>query len=176
MLVGFSYLYLLLFDEQRDPVALQPLIVVDQDLIVTAAATIKAAINFVRKFWPCFLQARILLAGCLDGDSKPGVIAPASPRRVNGLLAEALCICARRQKISLVSTKDFPAGMREELSPFVRAGYTRVGGFPPLVLDLNFTSFDQYMDSRLSRVTRNFTCLRRADATSPPIALNVAKG
>ena len=112
MLVGFSCLYLLLFDEQRDPVALQPLIVVDQDLIVTAAATIKAAINFVRKFWPRFLQARILLAGCLDGDSKPGVIAPASPRRVNGLLAEALCICASRQKISLVSTKDFPAGMR----------------------------------------------------------------
>ncbi len=117
----------------------------------------------------------MLLADCLDGDSKPGVIASASPRRVNGLLAEALGVCARRQKISLVSTKDFPAGMREELSPFVRAGYTRVG-FPPLVLDLNFKSFDQYMDSRLSRVTRNFTCLRRADATSPPIALNVAKG
>ncbi len=175
MLVGFSYLYLLLFDEQRDPVALQPLIVVDQDLIVTAAATIKAAINFVRKFWPCFLQARILLAGCLDGDSKPGVIAPASPRRVNGLLAEALCICARRQKISLVSTKDFPAGMREELSPFVRAGYTRVGGFPPLVLDLNFTSFDQYMDSRLSRVTRKGLRrkLRKADAIKPPIAFEV---
>ena len=175
VLVGFSYFYLLLFDERSDPIALQPLIVVDQDLLVTAAATIKAAINFVRKFWPRFLRARMLLAGCVDGDSKPGVIAPANPRRVNGLLAEALCVCARRQKISLVSTKDFPAGMREELSPFVRAGYTRVGGFPPLVLDLNFTSFDQYMDSRLSRVTRKSLRrkLRKADAISPPIAFEV---
>lgn len=175
MLVGFSYLYLLLFDEQRDPVALQPLIVIDQDLLVTATTTIKATINFVRKFRPRFLRARMLLAGCLDGDSKPGVIAPANPRRVNGLLAEALCVCARRLKISLVSTKDFPAAMREELSPFVNAGYTRVSGFPPLVLDLNFTSFDQYMDTRLSRVTRK--CLRRklrtADATSPPILFEV---
>jgi len=60
---------------------------------------------------------------------------------------------------------NFPAGMREELSPFVRAGYTRVGGFSPLVLDLNFTSFDQYMNSRLSRVTRKSLRrkLRKAD-------------
>jgi Acetyltransferase (GNAT) domain len=175
MLFGFSYLYLLLFDEQRDPVALQPLIVLDQDLLVTAAGTIKAAINFIRKSWPGFLRARMLLAGCLDGDSKPGVIAPASPRRVNRLLAEALCVCARRLKISLVSTKDFPAAMREELSPFVSAGYTRVGGFPPLALDLNFTSFDQYMDIRLSRVTRKSLRrkLRKADATSPPVAFEV---
>lgn len=70
---------------------------------------------------------------------------------------------------------NFPAGMREELSPFVRAGYTRVGGFPPLVLDLNFTSFDQYMNSRLSRVTRKRLRrkLRKADAISPPIAFEV---
>jgi len=65
--------------------------------------------------------------------------------------------------------------MREELSPFVRAGYTRVGGFSPLVLDLNFTSFDQYMNSRLSRVTRKSLRrkLRKADAISPPIAFEV---
>jgi Acetyltransferase (GNAT) domain len=175
MLVGLSYLYLLVFDELYDPVALQPLIVIDQDLLVTAAATIKTVVNFVRKFWPRFLRARMLLAGCLDGDSKPGVIAPASPRRVHGLLAEALCVCARRQKISLVATKDFPAAMREELSPFVRAGYTRVGGFPPLMLDLNFASFDQYMDVHLSRVTRKSLRrkLRWADAISPPIAFEV---
>jgi len=175
MLAGFSYLYLLLFDEQCDPVALQPLIIVEQDLLATAGSAITAVINFGRKLWPRLLRTRMLLAGCLVGDSKPGVIAPANPRRIHGLLAQALHVFARRQKISLVSTKDFPAALRDELLPFAKAGYTRVGGFPPLTLDLNFTSFDQYMETRLSRITRKSLRrkLRKAAATSPPITLEV---
>ena len=123
MLAGFSYLYLLLFDEQCDPVALQPLIIVEQDLLATAGSAITAVINFGRKLWPRLLRTRMLLAGCLVGDSKPGVIAPANPRRIHGLLAQALHVFARRQKISLVSTKDFPAALRDELLPFVKAGW-----------------------------------------------------
>ena len=173
MTSGFVYRYLLLCDEHRDPVALQPLIIVDQDLAATATST--AALNWIRKFWPRFLRTRMLLAGCLVGDSKPGVIAPANPRRVSALLAEALRVCAAREKISLISTKDFPAALREELSPFCAAGYTRLGGFPPLILDLQFTSFDQYMETRLSRVTRKGLRrkLRKTAESSPAITLEV---
>src|SRR5260370_13250855 len=89
MLAGFSYLYLLLFDEQCDPVALQPLIIVEQDLLATAGSAITAVINFGRKLWPRLLRTRILLAGCLVAHSKPGVIAPANPRPLHGFLAQA---------------------------------------------------------------------------------------
>src|SRR5260370_28725862 len=59
--------------------------------------------------------------------------------------------------------------------PYVQAADIGVGGFPPLNLDLNCTSFDQYMETRLSRITRKSLRrkLRKAAATSPPITLEV---
>lgn len=175
MTSGFAYRYLLLCDEHRDPVALQPLVMVDQDLAATMEGTIGRVIGFIRKFWPRFLRSRMLLAGCLVGHSRPGVIAPANPSRVSALLAEALLTYAARQKISLISAKDFPAVLRDELFPFVAAGYTRLGGFPPLTLDLNFPTFDRYMETRLSRTTRKGLRrkLRKTEKTRPPITLEV---
>src|SRR5260370_8393877 len=171
----FSCFCLLVCEKERDPVGWQPLIMVEQIILAWAGPAITAVINFGRKLWPRLLRTRMLLAGCLVGDSKPGVIAPANPRRIHGLLAQALHVFARRQKISLVSTKDFPAALRDELLPFVKAGYTRVGGFPPLTLDLNFTSFAQYIETPLNRTTLKSLRrkLRKAAATSPPITLEV---
>ncbi len=175
MTTGFTYRYLLLLDEKQNAIALQPLIIVDQDLAATTRSTIARAVAFVRKAWARFLRTRMLMAGCLVGDHKPGVIAPANPKHAAALLAEALMIYARRQKISLVSLKDFPAKMRAELTPFVRANYTRLASFPPLMLDLNFASFDEYMQTRLSRTTRKGLRrkLRETAESSPPITMEV---
>src|ERR1700716_459061 len=96
MTSGFIYRYLVLLDENGEPIALQPLIIVDQDLTATTEI-ITRAVGFIRKFWPRFLRTRMLLAGCLVGDSKPGVIAPANPRRVSALLAEGLRAWAARE-------------------------------------------------------------------------------
>jgi predicted N-acyltransferase len=63
--------------------------------------------------------------------------------------------------------------MRSELWPLVAAGYTRLPGFPPLMLDLNFKSFDEYTETRLSRVTRKGLRrkFRRAEGSTRPIIL-----
>lgn len=174
MTSGFIYRYLLLLDERHDPIMLQPLIVVDQDLAATANSTTERAIFFIRKLWPRLLRSRILLAGCMVGDDKPGVIAPANPKQVSALFAEALLAYAVREKISLVTAKDFPAALRDELSPLVAAKFTRLGGFPPLMLDLNFRSFDEYMQ-KLSRTTRKSLRrkFRKTENVSPPITLEV---
>lgn len=171
----FTYRYLLLLDEHGDPVAFQPLILVDQDLGATSAAWLAPLLTLLRKLWPRFLRAKILLAGCLVGDSRPGFIAPANPQRVAALVAEALSIYARRQRISLIAGKDFPASDREELSAFIAAGYTRLGGFPPMTLDLGFASFDKYMEHRLSRATRKNLRrkLRRTDFGADLLTLEI---
>ena len=156
---GFTFRYLLVLDEFRDPVALQPLIIIEHDLTATCGRALTVAIDFIRKIWPRFLHSRILIAGCPGGDSEPGIIAPANPQRVNALLAQALRTYARRHKVPLILAKDFPASGREELTPFIDAGYSRIPGLPPLLLSLNFDSFDEYIETRLSRVTR--TNIRR---------------
>lgn len=175
MTSGFIYRYLVLLDENAEAIALQPLIIVDQDLAATARSTITPAIEFVRKLWPRFLRTRMLLAGCLVGDSAPGLIDDAKSSRTISLLAEALKTFAERERIALVSTKDFPAAMRDAFIPLTNAGFTRLTSFPPLMLDLNFASFDEYMEQRLSRTTRKSLRrkLRKTQETSPPITMQV---
>ena len=175
MSAQFVYRYLVLLDSQQTAIALQPLILVDQDLAVSARSTMTRAINALRSFWPRFLRKRILLAGCLVGDGRLGVIGPNNPREANEMLAEALLVYARSENISLVALKDFPAELREELQPIAAKDYTRLAGFPSLVLDLNFASFEEYMQTRLSKITRKGLRrkLRKTELVSPPIALEV---
>jgi Acetyltransferase (GNAT) domain len=170
---AFEYRYLAVFDQTNRPVALQPLVLTTQDLAVTASQALVRFVAKLRTLWPRFWQSRMALAGCLVGEGETGAIE--SVEVAIPLVAEALERYARGQGISLVAFKDFPTKMRRAFSCLSRSGYARVAGFPPLTLELNFTSFDEYMAMQLSRATRKN--LRRkfravADA-SPPLALEV---
>lgn len=151
---GFSYRYLVLFDLEERPIALQPLIIADQDLATAINGRISRAIKAIRGRLPRFLYSRMLMAGCLVGDGKLGILPRVNPIFAGELLAEALQHFARSEAISFVTIKDFSPSLRSNLRPLVRSGYTRLDGFPSLHLDLNFSSVEDYMQQRLSRVTR----------------------
>lgn len=172
---GFTYRYLVLFDLDERPVALQPLIIVDQDLATSINGRVGRAIKLVRSRAPRFLRTRMLMAGCLVGEGKLGVIADVDPNIAGELLAEALQSFARTKDISLIAIKDFPVHARNELHPINKAGYIRLDGFPSLYLDLNFESVDDYMRQRLSRVTRKSLRrkLKKTAASVPRIELEV---
>jgi hypothetical protein len=91
------------------------------------------------------------------------------------LVAESLEKYARGEGISLVAFKDFPTKLRRAFSCLSRWGYARIAGFPPVILELNFASFDEYMAVQLSRATRKNLRrkFRAADDASPPLALEV---
>jgi hypothetical protein len=170
---AFEYRYLAIFDRTNRPVALQPLVLTTQDLAVSASEAIVRFVTKLRTLWPRLWRIRMALAGCLVGEGETGAIESvevAIPR-----VAESLEKYARGQGISLVAFKDFPTKMRRAFSCLNRWGYARVAGFPPVTLDLNFASFDEYMAMQLSRATRKN--LRRkfrvADDASPPLALEV---
>lgn len=170
---AFEYRYLAVFDETSRPVALQPLVLTTQDLAVSASETLVRFVARLRTLWPRFWQNRMALAGCLVGEGEIGAIDPVEV--AIPLVAEALEKYARGQGISLVAFKDFPTKMRRAFSYLSRSGYTRVAGFPPLTLELNFASFDEYMAMQLSRATRKNLRrkFRAADDASPPLALEV---
>ena len=172
---GFTYRYLALFDLEERPIALQPLIIADQDLAAAIHGRIGRAIKSIRARVPRFLYSRMLMAGCLVGDGKLGILPGVNPSFVSDLLAEALQQFARREGISLVTIKDFSPSLRSNLRPLVRGGYTRLDGFPSLHLDLNFSSVEDYMRQRLSRVTRKSfkRKLKKTAAVVPRIELEV---
>jgi hypothetical protein len=171
----FIYRYLVLRDSDHKPLLLQPLILVDQDLAVSARFALVWMIEMIRRWRPRFLRAFLLMAGCLVGEAEPGMIAPATLEQVAPLLAAALRAFARSQGISLMTVKDLPATLRNKMSVFLQEGYTRIPGFPPLQLPLDFSTFDEYMRTRLSRVTRKSLRrkLRNSSRQRPPLTVEV---
>src|SRR5207244_7216606 len=133
-------------------VALQPLVLTTQDLAVCASQALVRFVAKLRTLWPHFCQCRMALAGCLVGEGETEAIE--SVEVAIPLVAQALEKYARGQGISLVAFKDFPTKLRRAFSCLNRSGYARVAGFPPLTLELNFASFDEYMATHLSRTTR----------------------
>lgn len=172
---GFVYRYLVLFGLDERAIALQPLIVVDQDLAAAINGRIGRAIKTIRARAPRFLYSRMVMAGCVVGDGRLGLLANADPHVAIELLTEALRQFARTEAISLVTFKDFSVHSRDHLRPLTRAGYTRLDGFPSLRLDLTFASVNEYMQQRLTRVTRKGfkRKLRKTARATPPIELEV---
>jgi Acetyltransferase (GNAT) domain len=170
---AFEYRYLAVFDWTNRPVALQPLVLTTQDLAVSASKTIVRFVAKLRTIWPRLWRIRMALAGCLVGEGETGAIEPVEV--AIPLVAESLEKYARGQGISLMAFKDFPTKMRRAFSCLSRWGYARIAGFPPLTLELDFASFDEYMAMQLSRATRKNLRrkFRSADDASPPLALEV---
>ena len=49
---GFTYRFLLLNDSDSNPIALQPLIIADQDLTASTHSALLRVIKCIRKMWP----------------------------------------------------------------------------------------------------------------------------
>jgi hypothetical protein len=173
MRCGFDYRYLLVFDENDRPLALQPLVLVVQDVAVSAGEGLARLIAKVRNRWPRFLKSRVALAGCLVGEGKIGTIKLAQDAAA--IVADALEKYSRSIGIGLVAFKDISAKARRAFSCLNHAGYTRVNGFPSLALDLNFRSFEEYMKTRLGYATRKNLRrkFRATEAASPTISFEV---
>ena len=154
MASGYLYRYRLLVSPNDVPFALQPLFIVEQDLTISLGQAAAPLFRALRRFFPGLLRSRMLMAGCLVGKGHLGVAKNFERSDAAVALPEALFKYADTEGISFLTIKDFPAAYREELHPLLKAGFARLDGFPPLTMDLDFASFEQYLAERVSRVTR----------------------
>jgi hypothetical protein len=151
----FDHLYLLLKDHTGRTRAIQPFLVVKQDLVTGLPQPVKRAMDRVRRRFPSALMLRMLMVGCSAGeghlvrDETTGSIEWTAQA-----LSEALQPVARALKTAMIVMKEFPTNYRKALRPMKRAGYVRVPSMPGSRLDLNFKTFDEYMQTRLSHKTR----------------------
>jgi hypothetical protein len=170
----FAYRYLVLSDHDDRAYGLQPLVVVDQDLTASSGG-LAGLVRRLRGIAPRFLKARMLIAGCLVGDGRFGILAQIHSDEAVMQLSEALVAYAKSQRIRFITVKDFPVACRKELACLTSNGFTRLGGYPSLRLELTFQSFEQYMDDRLSKITRKGLRrkLRKAANAQPSITMEV---
>jgi hypothetical protein len=171
----FEHYYLLLKDHAGKTRAIQPFLIVDQDLVTGTPGPIRRLLNRIREKFPSTLVMRMLMVGCSAGeghlvrDSQTG-----GDAWVARALREALQPVARGLRAGMIVFKDFPQSYRESLSALKEGGYTRVPSMPGSRLDLAFTDFEQYLNTKLSHKTRkNLRYKYRKAAAGPKMEMQV---
>jgi hypothetical protein len=151
----FEHYYLFLKDTTGRTRAIQPFLVVNQDLVAGLPRTVRLTVEKLRRRFPGAFKLRMVMVGCsaaeghLVRDEKTG-----SVEWTAQALSEALQPVGRALKAALVVLKEFPTSYRKALRPMQGAGYVRIPSMPGSRLDLDFADFDEYMQTRLSHKTR----------------------
>jgi peptidoglycan biosynthesis/recognition FemAB-like protein len=169
----FNYGYLAI---ESDGVirAVQPYIVVDQDLLAGTGRPAQRLVGAVRRLWPRFLRARTLMVGCAAGEGH--LDAAELPEGLVGqLLGRSLPTLAHQLKCALIVLKEFPARYRTPLACLRDYGFARVPSMPMTTLNIEYKDFDDYLSRNLSPATRGKIRrkLRVAERAQPPITMTV---
>jgi hypothetical protein len=168
----FDQRYFILKNERENKIAVQPFFFARQDLTAGLPSSQRRQILRLRSLFGNFLFLQILMVGCpagegdLDSTEQWAVVS----------LREALDAYERVTKPTVTMLKDFSAKHRQILGEFRSHGYQRIPGMPAAELDLNFTSFEEYMRTRLGKVfrkslRRKFKVLNRV----PPLRMEVVR-
>jgi hypothetical protein len=151
----FAHYYLLLKDATGLTRAIQPFLIVSQDLATGTPAVVRNLLAGVRRRFPGFLKLRMLMVGCSAGEGD--VVLEKESRNIAWTveaLKESLTPVARRLKAMLIVFKDFPKIYRQSLDRLRLSGYTRVPSMPATKLALNFPDFEAYLKTRIGYTMR----------------------
>jgi hypothetical protein len=170
----FDYRYFVVRDWNGNICAIQPFFMLDLDLLVGTKPRFGWLTGLIRRIWPRFMRARTLMMGCAAGeghlDGKDEFAQHSSARALaSAIVKEARCLKAR-----LIVLKEFPAKYRPALECFVHNDFTRIPSLPNVRLNIDYSSFDDYMTRALSGGTRRKLRLKlKAAEQSPPIEMSV---
>jgi hypothetical protein len=176
----FEYRYFVMRDAQGGVLAIQPFLLLDQDLLAGAGPRTRALVEFVRRPWPRFLLVRTLMVGCAAGEGHlDGGPDASRQRNAARLLADAIVPHARKLRAPLIVLKEFPAQYRGALECFLARGFTRIPSLPMTRLEIDYPSFEAYMERALGRKTRRdlrvkFRAAERASSIALEIGTDIA--
>src|ERR1700736_414673 len=151
----FAHYYLLLRDAGGITRAIQPFLIVSQDLATGTPAFIRNLLARIRRHFPGFLKLRMLMVGCSAGEGD--IVLEKQSRDIAwtvDALKEGLIPVARELKAMLIVFKDIPKIYRQSLDRLRLFGFTRVPSMPATKLDLNFPDFESYLKTRIGYTMR----------------------
>jgi peptidoglycan biosynthesis/recognition FemAB-like protein len=172
----FDFRYFAIKDGAGSVRAVQPFFILDQDLLAGLGCKFESLIRTFRRLFPRFMRMRTLMIGCAAGEGHLDAAEESSRRALARALARAVIGHARNLRTPLVVLKEFPAKYRVSLGSFLERGFTRVPSLPMTRLNIDYSSFEDYMNRALNSATR--TKLRRkfrAAMRAPSIEMSVVK-
>jgi Acetyltransferase (GNAT) domain len=172
----FDYHYFGIKDGSGNVCAVQPFFILDQDLLVGMRPKFGALIDRVRRLFPRFMRLRTMMVGCVAGEGHLDAIEETARTFLARTLAPAITGYARSFRVPLVVLKEFPAIYRASLDDFLHHGFTRVPSLPMTRVNIDYSSFEDYMNRALNSATR--TKLRRkfrAATGAAPVEMSIVE-
>jgi len=147
-LVEFVFYYLVIYRD-NEIVLIAPLFSADFNLDIAVEGLLLRIIKLIRKVFPRFLILKTLFCGSPFGEH--GVLGIKEDFRLNPELIPQLLTgikdLAFKLGAPLTIFKDFLRGSTLLLDLLRHKGFTKVESFPTVLLDLNFSSFEEYLKS-----------------------------
>ena len=152
---------LIVYDEKHRPAATACLSLMPTDGAILAQGLVRRSIRAVRCVWRRFLHFNVLFLGLPVSASQSHLrIRPdADSQQVLATIEAVLDQLARRHGARVVVLKEFTATETQVLDGFERHGYFRVESLPLNCLDVRYSDFDDFCQSRSGRARYN---LRRS--------------
>ena len=171
----FTQRYFVLRHSETGATHVQPFFFVNQDLTAALPGSVRRRVARLRRRWPEFLMLRMLMVGSPAGEGHLDSREPWLCRA----LREALVAYQKVARPFIVTLKDFPAEYRPLLTEFTRHGFCRMPGMPSAQLKLDFDSFEQYLQTKPSKVfrknlRRKFKVLKKHPAVSMEVVTEIA--
>ncbi len=151
----FAHYYLLLKDAAGATRAIQPFLIVSQDLATGMPSVVRDLLARIRTRFPGFLKLRMLMVGSSAGEGD--VVLEKESREIGwtvDALRKSLTPVACRLKAMLIVFKDYPKFYRASLDRLSQFGYIRVPSMPATKLALDFADFEEFLKSRISYTMR----------------------
>lgn len=151
---NFEYRYFAIVDDNSRIRAIQPFFLVDQDILEGLGAERVHWISLVRRFYPRFLKLRTLMVGCSAGEAHLAATETLPVDLTAAILSEGIVKQAKSLDAQLIVLKEFPSRYRKALNCFVQRGFARAPSMPMTMLDIDYDSFDAYMEKALKSSSR----------------------
>jgi len=168
----FTYRYLVMEDIHGRMRSIQPFFLLRQDLLAGKGRAVRRVMDAMRVLLPSFMTLQTLMVGSTVGEGSLGAV-PVDADWCSQALLSSLMQCAEKFKASLIVMKEFPHYLRPLLSSFVEKGYARIPSMPYTVLDLSFSNFEEFMQTRLSHAYRKNLRRKFKKTEGLPITMEV---
>jgi len=147
-LLEFEFYYLVI-ELDNEIVLIAPFFLTDFNLDIAVEGWFSKVIKFMRRVFPRFLIIKTLFCGSPFGEY--GVLGIKQSFKNNpkiiSLLLTGIKKISSKINFSLMIFKDFLKQDTLFLDALGKRGYSRVESFPTVALELNFTSFEDYLKS-----------------------------
>ncbi len=155
-LAEFSFYYLVIYRDD-EIVLIAPLFLTDFNLDIAVEGRLSKVIGSIRKVFPRFLIFKTLFCGSPFGEH--GVLGIRQDFKEGykfiPLLLDGIKNFSTEINAPLAVFKDFLKQDTLFLDVLMQKGYSRVESFPAVLLELNFSSFEEYLESLGSSTRKN---------------------